>query len=321
MKRKLGSILRIVVSLGLLALLYRNVDFTAMRATFAQIAPLWLIPIFAILFANTAISALKWRWLLQANGLVLPWGRLTANYLIASFFSLFLPSNIGGDAYRVYTVAKEGAGAAKSFASVLADRLSGFIALVLLGLTACLLGRAHLPDQKVLLIPLAALALLATATFFLLQQRLARGILAWKLFDRIPKLRGFGEKLLDAVQSYRESPGLFLRIMGLSFLFQINAILCIWMLAQALALPVAMKWFWMFVPIISLMESLPISIFGLGIRDVFYVYFFVPVGLEKPQALAMAMGYVAMTVLYCAAGGVLFMLRKNSASGPSGSSR
>lgn len=317
MKRKLGPLLRIVFSLGLLALLYRKVEWADLRAVFLEMKGQWLAALYALLFFNTSISAFKWRQLLLADRIHIPWHSLIAKYLIASFFSMFLPSNIGGDAYRIYAVARKGSGTARSFASVLADRVSGFIAVVLLGFVFCLLARSHLPDQRILLIPVAAFLVLCAGVGVLLEQGFARRALHWRIIARVPKLQRFGTGLLDSVLEYRRSPGLFVRVMALSFLFQMNSIVCLFLLSRALGLEVQFRYFCMFVPIITLFETLPISINGIGVRDALYVYFYGSVGLEKHESLSLAIAYIFTTFIYCASGGVLFMLNKSSEPGPS----
>ena len=75
------------------------------------------------------VAAWKWQIILRADNVHVPLPRLVASYLVGTFFNIFLPSSIGGDAYRIYDVARDSGRSASSFSSVLADRLSGFLAL------------------------------------------------------------------------------------------------------------------------------------------------------------------------------------------------
>lgn len=311
MKKKIVPLLRILFSLGLMALLYRKVSWADLREVFTGMNPAWLALIYALLLINTCISSFKWRMFLRADNIRIPFLSLVRKYLIGSFFSMFLPSNIGGDAYRVYAVARKGSSTARSFASVLADRMSGFIAVVVLGFVFCVIARNELPDRRILLIPIGAFLLLCGVLAVLFEQRFARRALHWRLIARSPRLQKFGHGLLDTVRLYRQSPALLFRVMALSFVFQFNAIVILYCLSRALGLEVEFHYFCMYVPIITLLEALPISIFGLGIRDGSYVYFFVPVGLLHHEALVLALAYVFVAVTYCASGGVLFALQRH----------
>ena len=54
-------------------------------------------------------------------------------YLIGMFYNFFIPGGIGGDAYKVYVLHKKfGWGIKKLSAAVLADRLSGLLAIIIL---------------------------------------------------------------------------------------------------------------------------------------------------------------------------------------------
>ncbi len=301
--------LRIVVSVGLLYLLYRRIDLDQVRSTFAGtlFAPVLLL--YVLLLLNTVINAFKWKQLLKADGSDVPLRELVGSYLAGNFLSLFLPSNIGGDAYRVYYVAQRSKRTAHSFASVLADRLSGFVVLVLFGFIFGLIGFSKLPSPDVLWIPAIATAILVAAIGSLLHRRFA----TWCIDHFVPaswkKVRDFGLQLLESVEQYRSAPGVFLRTMSLSVLFQINACCCVYVLARSLSLDTPFIYFLIFVPFISLLEALPISIFGLGIRDNAYVYFFTTVGMAPAQAAAMALAYVIMTLIYSSSGGLVLLLR------------
>lgn len=312
MKARAKTALRVSVSLLLIVFLYRRVDPAQIAAVFSRVRPEWVAVLFGLLLLNTALSAFKWKLLLAADGIRIPLRSLVASYLIGSFFNLFLPSNIGGDAYRIYDVARHSRRAGHSFASVFADRLSGFVALVLLGLAFGLSFHARLPDANVLAVPVIAMVLLAIAVVLVFQQTQLRRILTLPVWDRASKLREFGSHALDSITQYRRAPNLFAYVMAISFLFQFIVILCVYLLALSLGYTVPFIYYCIFVPFISLLEALPISIYGLGVRDASYMLFFTPVGMPRVEALTLALAYVLMTLLYSAAGGVIFMLRRSN---------
>lgn len=98
--------LKVAVSLALLLLLYRNTPVQQIAAVLAQCQLLLLLPVGLLLLLNTTLSALKWRLLLLSDHIDIPLIKLVVSYLIAAFFNLFLPSNIGGDSYRIYEIGR-----------------------------------------------------------------------------------------------------------------------------------------------------------------------------------------------------------------------
>ena len=104
--------------------------------------------------------------------------------------------------------------------------------------------------------------------------------------------------------------------MAISVCFQISVIVCVFLMALSLDAKTDFVYFLAFVPLITLMEAVPISIYGIGVRDAGYAFFFAMAGLTDAQTRSLALLYLAMTVLYSLTGGVLLAC-KAGASEPS----
>lgn len=312
--RKVAPWVRAALSATLIALLYRRVPLDELKGLLTSIRPDLFAVVFVLTFGNTVISALKWRTFLRAAGVRIPLGSLVATYMTASFFNLFLPSNIGGDVYRVYDVRRSTGRGFDSLASVFADRLSGLLALFVLGLVFSLAGIRFLPDPRVVAIPAVLCAGVLGLVWMLRRQTPLHRLLALSGLERVDAVRRVAERFLSAISLYDRRPGLAARVMALSLLFQMSIIFSIWLLSRALGLEIRFLYFCIFVPVISVMEALPISIFGLGVRDAAYVFFFGQVGVERVEALSMAVVYVVLSLLYGAIGGLVFALRGARAS-------
>jgi uncharacterized protein (TIRG00374 family) len=314
MKRSLLFILKAGVSVGLLALLYHRVDPAALQAQFRQARPAWLALFYLLLSSNTLISSMKWRRLLAADGIAQPLGRLFASHLTGSFFNLFLPSTIGGDAYRIADIGRHTARTAHTAASILADRLTGFLALALYGLVFPFVARDAIPhwDGRFLLLPAVALGALAVLLAALVEQAWLRRIAA-RLPLRVRKpAMAVLDKILASMRAYTRQPAVWIQCLLLSFVFQFFAILAAYSLGRAIRLDVPLLPFCFFVPFISLMEMIPISVFGIGLRDTGYVWFMLAVGRSRADAAALSVLYVAATLLYVSIGGLLFVCRRQA---------
>lgn len=309
-RKGLLRLVRIAVSLGLLAVLYSRMDWERAGQVLRSVRFAFLPALVAILVLNSVLSAWKWKIILAADGIQRGLWPLLRVYLIGGFMNLFLPSTVGGDAYRIVTLAKSAGGAGRSMASVLADRLTGFIALSLLALVFGILQMDLLPSRWLLLLPLAATAGFVTAGWlalypgFLLRLSLGR-------FRLGAKAAGFLEKLRGAMHRYREAPGIYFRVFVISFAFQLLVVAFVGLLLRAIGCPVPPWALLAIVPMISLVEALPLSIFGLGLRDAAYVVFLKPVGVESSTALVAAAFYVIATVLYVSTGGFLWAFSRD----------
>ncbi len=311
MKKHLALMVKLLVMAGLLAFLYRHVDFVAFRGALTGVKWGWLPLIYALLLMNTTLSSLKWQLLLKTDGVRVPLKSLLSSYLIGTFFNLFLPSSIGGDSYRVVEASRHG-GAAKSFASVFADRLTGFLALAIWGLLFSAVGWSSLPDKRILWLPVLVFGLMAAMVFALVQRTWLVAVLRLLHFDRLKKLDAFLHRFLDSMAGYHADRALLAKVFSISLFFQMMAMVIIFCISKAMDWHVPFIYFSIFVPLITLGEALPISIFGIGVRDSLYVFFFSQGGASREQALSMALVYVLITTGYSLLGGVLFLLRRPS---------
>jgi uncharacterized protein (TIRG00374 family) len=307
-KRTLAFLLKALISLSVLTLLYRQVDMPSLASQLAAIQFLPLAIFFVLLALNTLLSAAKWRIFLKADGIEHPLGRLFISYYVASFFTVLLPSTIGGDSYRIYDMTRRGSGAGHVAASVLADRLTGFLALSVLGLIFPFLGWHLIPDHRLLLIPLVVFGGLLVMVWLLIQRTLLLRLMTFFRLDRIGTLHRFTDRFFRSIQVYRSRPGVLAQAMAISFLFQCNVILAIYCLSEALGLGIPPLFYGVAVPVVSLIEAIPISIFGIGLRDTGYMLLFAQIGRGQTEAGALSILYVAATLVYVAVGGLVFLL-------------
>ena len=317
MKRPAKIALKLAVTALLLFLLYRKVDGRAFGEALRGLRWAWIPPFFAILFANMWISSLRWSLLLCSDGVDIPTRKLFASHWIASFFNFFLPSNVGGDVYRVADVGRKSGSAVGSLASVFADRLCGFLAMSLMGFLFPLLGLRLVPPENrvLLLVPLAVFLGFLCVAALLWQQGIVR------FFARLlpGRARATVERLLDtffaSMRAYARRPRALAGAFGLSVVFQFLVLVAVWTVCRALAIPVSLAECCVFVPFICLLEAVPLSINGIGLRDAGYLMFFTAVGLAgrgaDPATAAgtLSLCYMAFTLVYACGGGLLFLRR------------
>jgi uncharacterized protein (TIRG00374 family) len=307
MRRYLLILFKVAVSITLIALLYRHTPLEQITNLLTQIRVGYLLPITLLLFINTVISARKWQIFLKADNLNLSLWDLTVSYMSGTFCNLFLPSNIGGDSYRIYDIARQSKEAARSAASVVADRLSGFVALVILSFLSSVGVAAAFGSGRLLVIPSLLLLLFVLIVIALVKQEPMKRILHLTGIARIGVVARLVEKLFLSFSSYRSEKGVIVKVMLLSFLFQFSVITVVYLMSRALGVTLPFYYFSAFVPIITLMEALPISIYGIGVRDYGYVYFFSQVGMGDLQTRSLALFFMAAAVCYSLIGGLFFL--------------
>jgi uncharacterized protein (TIRG00374 family) len=307
-RRHLLFLGKLLVSLSLLALLFWRADRAAFLRS-VQALPLWVFLGCVLLYIlGYILSTIRWQLLLRAEGIRLTLGRLLILYFEGSFFNLFLPTLIGGDIVRGYAIHKLTKGHDAAVPSILVDRLAGFAALLAIAVIAVTVGHDRVGDLQLALMVLAmAAAFLAMLLVLANAQALRMAAAAARLlrFGRLDsKLQGW----VDALQRYRRHGWALGQAFVLSLLLQVLIILTYYAVAVALGLHVPASAFFIFVPLITTLSMLPVSVAGLGVREGGVVFFFAKVGVDAASALGMSLIWFALTVVTCGLGGLAFLL-------------
>ncbi|MFN8484822.1 MAG: lysylphosphatidylglycerol synthase transmembrane domain-containing protein [Anaerolineae bacterium] len=309
MRKRLIDWAKIVISLGLLAVLLWRVGAQQTLDHLLHMDPFWFALAVALYFMGVWLRAWRWQGLLRALDLNVGLGLLTNLYFVGMFFNVMLPSGVGGDVVRIYELSKDGRGAANATSSVLMDRAAGLVTLMAQALITLIIAWAVWPG---IIQPSVALAIVVIsagtliATIALLSVDYLRRWLAV-----IPFLTRWLEKpgirrFAESFKSYR-GPALY-RALAVSFVFNLQLVVVNYCLGLALHINLPFVYYLLFVPIVSFVLSLPISWGGLGARETAYVLLFTSVGVPSDQALALSLAFYAVNLLTGAVGGVLYLM-------------
>jgi uncharacterized protein (TIRG00374 family) len=318
----IGRVLLSLALLGLLAGLFRSKLGSAWRLIrTAQAGSLALAAAWYVAFV--LVSSWRWRVLLTARGLRFGVFYLARVFTISLFFCKLLPTSIGGDVMRIaYTAPKERV--AEAFSATLLDRLIGFTSLMFLavvvaiGLFAASAQSRALeltvlgvpfrgPGILVLLCAGLLLLILVTLTFFSDSgHRLAN-----RVFHRVRLLR-LGERIdraYDAVKQYRHHRSALAASFATGIGVQAALSLSWFSVARAIGGTVPLVYYFVFIPLLNIVVNIP-TIGGLGVREWAFVLFFTPTWLTghlaQGPALATALLFLALDLVFALAGGVLF---------------
>jgi hypothetical protein len=301
-------VLKLAVSASLLTLLFWRVDRAAFLRSLQTLPLSVLLGCAALYILGYLISIVRWRGLLLAEGIRLPITRLGLVYFEGAFFNLFLPTVIGGDLVRAYFIHKMTKGHDAALASILVDRVVGFAALMGIAVTALALAHGTLQD------PLVALAVLTVAVLFAcgLAALLHGGLLRWisgllraaGLARAHAKLQGF----VDAVRRYRLRRWALLQALVLSGLIQVIVIVTYYVIGVGVNVGVPLPYYFVFVPLITTLAMLPISVAGLGVREGGVVFLFSKVGVDTATALGMSFAWFSLTIIVSGLGGLAFLV-------------
>jgi uncharacterized protein (TIRG00374 family) len=259
-----------------------------------------------------AIATWRWQILLRALGAEARIGHLTASYLVATFFNNFLPSNIGGDIVRVRDSSKLTGSTATSLAVVGIDRILGFGALYLLAAMAWLLAPPvvrGLAGARAVLLGLAALFGFLAYIFF--RPGTARWLMSASRLDSIPWAKEQFEVVQRAVHVYRTRLGAVWLAGLASVALQALVVLYYLAIAYALGIPLPAAAAFLMVPLCTLLQAVPVSFNGWGLREGLFALYLSQVGLPRASALAFSLVGAGLMVLLSLSGAFVWLARGN----------
>ena len=304
MKHK-GFLIRAAISLVLLALLFAITDLRALFRTFQGTHLGYCAVVLALALLDRVFMAFKWNILVRAIDIHISFWESVRTYLASSFVGLFLPTSVGSDVLRLFIVGVERNQRDGIAASIVVERLVGFIALLFLFVVMASAALFYFSFHKIGLV-VAVAAVLLVVSMGILAFSLYR--LPSRLLNRVPgRLGELLTRLLFSYQRYGNRKQAMLVFFGLSFLEHFLPILCNFFVAMALGIKVDAFAFFVIIPIILVFARLPISLDGIGIQEGLYWVLFQMAGLSRSEALSLALLARFLTTLALLPGGLLFM--------------
>lgn len=248
---------------------------------------LWLTGALLLTLGGIVLSSFRWQKVLAAMDLFSPFAHLLNMYLACQFVSNVLPSTIGGDFLRVTRLSKENGETPRSFASVVLDRLTGWIVLPIITFVGLLLnpGLRHLGSATLVAFALAVATLTALG---LLLAVVAGERFAGHFVDR-EGWRRFAGAVHFGITQLKNRPAKAAEVLIAGLLYQLSLVLAAVMAARVVGISDAagITALLAFLPAVLIAQVLPLGISGLGIREGAFVLFLTPLGVASDQAIAL----------------------------------
>lgn len=277
MKKAAFALLRLAVSVSVLAVVLSRASLEALAARAANAAPSWLAAALGLALAAILLVALRWRLLAGWLGLAIPAALAVRAMFVGAFGAQVLPSVLGTDVVRGWLVAGQASRVRPVVASVMADRLVGLFALCLLFVAANPEARQLPPPADAWLGPLAVLGSGGALAAFVL---------------------GCGVR-------FRPRP--LLASLALALLVHAVAVVAAALVARAYGVQDALALWFSIIPLSLVVSSLPVSINGWGVREATIVALAAPLGVPAAEALLVSMTLGALNMLASLPGAALLL--------------
>lgn len=303
--------LRIGLSVAILTVIVVRVpdfDWSRLVPAWTTANTVWLVVAAALTLVGFALSTLRWQAVLRAMGShPVPLRRLFGHYVAGQFVSNVLPTTIGGDVVRVSRLAGDSGDSADAFASVVIERLTGWLVLPLITIVGFLVN----PGLRDLGTATTIALTIAFATLGLLVAILVAANHP-RVLGRFAEREGwrrFAGAVHSGIARLRQRPLAALWVVCVGLLYQGVMVLAAAAAAATLGMSdVGVTVLAAFLPAVLISQILPIGISGIGVREGAFVLFLTPLGVPTEQAIALGLLIYALTLAMSLIGAPAFAI-------------
>ncbi len=299
---------KIIFSIGLFCYILFNAHIAAIAQIIGHADLKYYVVAVLLYIAAQPLRVIRWNILLQNKGIVISPVKLLFLCFMGTFFSSVLPTIVGGDLVRGYYVFRETNAHDVSFASIIVDRLCGFVAVILFGLAAsgyllAVSGWSSLLRASLVVCSIALLCVLLAGNYSFMARlgRLFVTIRHWSIVQRL-------QEIYVAALTYQSAWLVLARCLALSVSYELIIIYIHYLLAQSLGWRIPFTVFILAVPLITIVSMFPISIGGLGVREGATVIFFASYGVSAANAVSISLLSYSIALVAGAVGGIAYVM-------------
>lgn len=307
MKGALFSLLRVVISVSLLALLFwfmrgdiLDIGLIIARCNFVYIA-LGL----ALLLINVFMLAYRLKLIFEGENLKIEMAEAVQLTYIGYFFNNFMPTAVGGDIVKAHYASGVNGKTVQSYASVFMDRFIGLYSFLLVAALALAVDKGHF--KVVSIKPLVSILLLLGLVGVLVVTNTAIARAVQRFFAKFKMMR-LGEKLHSVyaiVHDYRNRGDVVVKSMIVSMAAQTIYFFVVYLFFLSLGHRISMINIFLIMPVVTFMSMIP-SIGGLGVREGAIVAFFAPI-IGKEPSFAVSILLLFSLFFLSLIGGVIYV--------------
>ena len=291
--RRAWPVLRLASTVVMIYVLLTKVDWTSVTQIGRRGFGLILISFLTTLL-GIVLSGYRWQRVLDALEVPSRIRDLVELQLAGMFAGNFLPSTVGGDVVRATWLAKLNKLGADSAASVVLERLTGWLVLPLLVLAGMLIdpGVLHLGgiSKAILFVALLTLSGLVAVVAIFRSSNLTRRV------RRIKAIAELLQSLYSGLGKLQRKPSTLLPVFGWAFSYQVCVLLASIFAAQALHISIGWREMLVFIPTVAMLQVVPLTIGGLGIREGALILMLHPLGIGSAQAIAFGLLVYAINI-------------------------
>ncbi|MCS6900124.1 MAG: lysylphosphatidylglycerol synthase transmembrane domain-containing protein [Myxococcales bacterium] len=303
---------RVLVSLALLGGLLTRISLNELGEAFRSFPASGLMLGVLVLMLQLVVGAQRWRRLLLRVGSDLPLHSLLQHMLVASAYTMILPSSVGGDVVRALRCGRQAGVPHRGWSTVFFERMIGFPCLALVAMPGVLV----LPGGRALFWAAIGAAVVGAGGLVL-----AGGPLRWAarvLMARAPQIAALSEGIAADLEGPLGTAGARAEALLWTLLYQGAGISILAAVVAPRGDPGLLGAIYAGVPLVVLGAMLPVSLGGVGLRESLFVLVLGRLGVDRATALALGLLWLGTYFALAIPGGflVLWEVRSRAEGSP-----
>ena len=309
-------IIKILISFIFIAYIFFNIDLGLLAETVSSVRLKYYFIAFVILIINSVVLAQKYKIVMQPSGIYQPLTELVKINFICRFYSMFLTTVVGQSVIRWHLSTKHQEGRLKFITVMVFERSTFFFALF----SAVLISFFVEPGLNVKIIAGYIYPLLAAGVFILL---FFYFYLNWTpLYHLINSILPDNKKNIDNVlinnlygfigtfSTYRKQLKTLIIGLSLAFMWHFLFLLRVYLLVCSVQVPLSFIHIMWMASLALLIQVLPISFNGIGLREAAYAFLFRIQDLPPEAGVLIGILLFSQMFFMSAIGGVLHLFSK-----------
>lgn len=275
--------------------LFPDFDRSELLPEWNSSTPLWLGAAVALTITSYWFATLRWHRVLFAFDVTARPRRLFVHFLAGQVASQFMPTSIGGDVIRVNRLRRDSGNAPGAFASVVFERLSGWIVLPVLTFAGFIVN----PGLRDLGAATRVAFILATVTLvgLLTLMAVVGNPVLGRFLDKRDGWARYVNALHLGIDKFREHPRELVRVLATAFVYQIILLLAAACAAEAMGIgQVGLTAILAFMPVTLIAQFMSPGFGGFGFREASLALFLGKLGVPEERAIALGLVIYLITV-------------------------
>ena len=270
----------------------------------------WFILALFLFFFYSFISAYRIALLTWSHDIPISYSKLLKNLYIGYLFNLFLMGSTGGDVIRSYYLTRETGKKTEVVTVVFLDRILGMAVMVSLAIMA-LIFNFHEPKLRFLISGILSLFFIMMLFILIFSSRRIMKKFAFliPLLEKL-KIEEIARKTFQTLNQTKKRKKTLIGVIISTLLIQSMAIISAWIVSLSLTQIhfIPLRYFFLFLPVIFTLASIPVSVGGLGVGEALYAGLFTIVGVNQVDAITISLLNRGITIIGALIGAVIYLL-------------